>query len=417
MNKRTNFVTWIQVYEYYISHHSGKTFESVFGGVTCLPGCFCMYRLKAPGKEPGSWIPVLTNPEIIEEYSQGTVETLHEKNLLLLGEDRFLTTLMIRNFPRRKMMFVPKALCKTVVPDEFKVLLSQRRRWINSTVHNLMELLLVRNLCGTFCFSMQFVILMELIGTVSLPVAIFMTYYLIGHQIYNIVKHKGSQPFENFIPLLLLFIILFLPAILILVTTRKLIYILWMFIYLAGLFIWNFVLPVYAYWNFDDFSWGDTRKVEGGSGKDDHGSAEGTFDPSKIPLKRWEDYELAWRRHLRKLQNRDTYMLEKEKAADAITSESYPSNSESTIADHHEDAAEYVHEQEHEAVQEGAYRRFETPSIPRNLHRFDGKENRDPLLSTMRSDDTAYTLPDEDWARAEHQRRLREKKLPIPPKD
>ena len=54
------------------------------------------------------------------------------KNLLLLGEDRYLTTLMLRTFPNRKMMFVPQAVCKTVVPDTFKVLLSQRRRWINS---------------------------------------------------------------------------------------------------------------------------------------------------------------------------------------------------------------------------------------------------------------------------------------------
>jgi chitin synthase len=307
-NKRTNFVTWIQVYEYFISHYSGKTFESVFGGVTCLPGCFCMYRLKAPGKEPGSWVPVLTHPEIIEEYSQGHVETLHEKNLLLLGEDRFLSTLMIRNFPKRKMMFVPKARCKTIVPDEFKVLLSQRRRWINSTIHNLLELVLVRNLCGTFCFSMQFVIIMELIGTVSLPVAIFMTYFLIGSQVHSAIKsYSRPKRFADYIPLILLLVVLFLPALLILLTTRKVIYVLWMLVYLIGLFVWNFILPLYAYWHFDDFSWGETRQVAGASEKDDHGDAEGKFDASKVPLKRWEDYEWAWRRHLKRIKNRNSY--------------------------------------------------------------------------------------------------------------
>src|ERR1051326_8050952 len=86
-------------------------------------------------------------------------------------------------------------------------------------------------------------------------------------------------------------IVLGLPAILILLTTRKLIYISWMFIYLLALPIWNFVLPVYAYWHFDDFSWGETRKVEGESKGDDHGKKEGTFDASKIALKRWEDWE------------------------------------------------------------------------------------------------------------------------------
>lgn len=169
-NKTTSWVTAIQVFEYFISHHLGKAFESVFGGVTCLPGCFCMYRLKAPKHD--SWVPILANPEIIEEYNQNIVSTLHQKNLLLLGEDRYLTTLMLRTFPKRQMVFVPQAQCKTVVPDTFSVLLSQRRRWINSTIHNLLELVLVTDLCGIAFLSMQFVVLLELIGTVVLPAAI-----------------------------------------------------------------------------------------------------------------------------------------------------------------------------------------------------------------------------------------------------
>lgn len=111
-NKRDSWVTAIQVYEYYISHHLAKGFESIFGGVTCLPGCFCMYRLKAR-KGDGDWVPIITKPEIVQEYSQNTVETLHQKNLLLLGEDRFLTTLMLRNFPHRKMVFTPQAVSWT----------------------------------------------------------------------------------------------------------------------------------------------------------------------------------------------------------------------------------------------------------------------------------------------------------------
>ncbi|CAG8477057.1 5840_t:CDS:10 [Funneliformis mosseae] len=205
-NKRDSWVTAIQVFEYYISHHLGKGFESVFGGVTCLPGCFCMYRLKAR-KGDDDWVPIITKPEIVQEYSQNTVNTLHQKNLLLLGEDRFLTTLMLRNFPQRKMTFCPQAVCKTVVPDEFKVLLSQRRRWINSTIHNLMELVLVRNLCGTFCFSMQFVVFMELMGTVVLPVAIMLTFLLITTSIIN-----PPNNFSESIPLFMLAAVLGLPV-------------------------------------------------------------------------------------------------------------------------------------------------------------------------------------------------------------
>ena len=177
-NKRTSWVTMIQVFEYFISHHQAKSFESCFGGVTCLPGCFSMYRIKSPKGGQNYWVPILANPDIVEHYSENVVETLHDKNLLLLGEDRFLSTLMLRTFPKRKQVFVPQAVCKTQVPDEFKVLLSQRRRWINSTIHNLFELVLVRDLCGTFCFSMQFVVFIDLVGTLVLPVAICFTIYL-----------------------------------------------------------------------------------------------------------------------------------------------------------------------------------------------------------------------------------------------
>ena len=52
------------------------------------------------------------------------------------------------------------------------------------------------------------------------------------------------------------------------------------------------MLPVYAFWHFDDFSWGETRKVEG-EGKDlghavDSGAALGY---NAVPLRRWEDWE------------------------------------------------------------------------------------------------------------------------------
>ena len=255
-NKRQSWVTAIQVYEYFISHHLAKAFESVFGGVTCLPGCFSMYRLKGRKVNEDDWVPLLVKPEIVREYSQSEVTTLHQKNLLLLGEDRFLTTILLRTFPNRKMMFCPQAKCRTVAPDAFAVLLSQRRRWINSTIHNLMELVRVRNLCGTFCFSMQFVVFMDLLGTVVLPVAISLTYALVVSMVFD-----PPNTFEKAIPLMLLVAVIGLPAVLILITTRKIVYVFWMFVYLAALPIWNFVLPVYSFWHFDDFSWGETRSV------------------------------------------------------------------------------------------------------------------------------------------------------------
>lgn len=282
-NKKESWVSMIQVFEYFISHHQSKAFESIFGGVTCLPGCFCMYRIKAPKGDEGYWVPILANPDIVERYAENVVDTLHKKNLLLLGEDRYLSTLMLRTFPKRKQIFVPRAVCKTIVPAKFSVLLSQRRRWINSTVHNLMELVLVRDLCGVFCISMQFVVFIELVGTLVLPAAISFTIYVV---IISIVRKPTPV-----LSLVLLALILGLPGILIVVTASRASYIIWMFIYLLSLPIWNFVLPINAYWKFDDFSWGNTRTIAGGdkTGHDD--DTNGEFDATQIVMRRWRDFE------------------------------------------------------------------------------------------------------------------------------
>jgi hypothetical protein len=145
-----------------------KAFESLFGSVTCLPGCFTLYRLRTPD----TYKPLLISNQLIHDYSENRVDTLHMKNLLHLGEDRYLTTLLLKHFPEFKTQFVRDAHAYTVAPDDWKVLLSQRRRWINSTVHNLGELVFLDQLCGFCCFSMRFVVLIDLVSTIIQPVTV-----------------------------------------------------------------------------------------------------------------------------------------------------------------------------------------------------------------------------------------------------
>ena len=145
-----------------------KAFESLFGSVTCLPGCFTLYRLRTPDTHK----PLLISNQLITDYSENRVDTLHMKNLLHLGEDRYLTTLLLKHFPRFKTQFIRDAHAYTVAPDDWKVLLSQRRRWINSTVHNLGELIFLDQLCGFCCFSMRFVVMMDLVSTLIQPVTV-----------------------------------------------------------------------------------------------------------------------------------------------------------------------------------------------------------------------------------------------------
>ncbi|KAJ3040965.1 hypothetical protein HK097_002414, partial [Rhizophlyctis rosea] len=280
-NEKQSWVTMIQVFEYYISHHMAKAFESLFGSVTCLPGCFSMYRIRTPEKK----IPLLIHNDIIKEYEECNVDTLHKKNLLSLGEDRYLTTLMLKTFPEYRNKFTPDALCYTIVPDSFSVLLSQRRRWINSTVHNLFELLFIPDMCGCLIFSMRFIVFMDLFATLIMPGS---TAYL-AFLIYRSVKAETAP----IISLIMLGVGYGLQVI-IFILKREFQHIGWLVVSILAMPVFSFYLPLYSYWHFDDFRWGNTRMVAGvatqveGSGE---GEGEGKFDPSEIPMMTWDDYE------------------------------------------------------------------------------------------------------------------------------
>lgn len=158
----SRLLTLSQVYEYYISHNLAKAFESLFGSVSCLPGCFSLYRVRTADKGR----PLIISSRVIDEYAENHVDTLHKKNLFSLGEDRFLTTLLMKHFPSFKTKFQPSAVARTMAPVSWRVLFSQRRRWINSTIHNLCELAILPDLCGVCCFSMRFFVYLDLISTI-----------------------------------------------------------------------------------------------------------------------------------------------------------------------------------------------------------------------------------------------------------
>lgn len=238
-----------------------------------------MYRLRTSDKGR----PLIISSKIIEEYSDGNVDTLHKKNLLSLGEDRYLTTLMTKHFPYMSYKFIPDAYAQTAAPETWSVLLSQRRRWINSTIHNLAELFFLEEMCGFCFFSMRFVVFLDLVGTIILPATCAYFAYLI----YLIASKTGPLPILS---LAMVAAVYGLQAV-IFIIRRQWQHIGWMIIYLLAYPIYSFVLPIYSFWAQDDFSWGNTRIVIGESGAkkivatDDEG-----FDPRSIPLQTWDDY-------------------------------------------------------------------------------------------------------------------------------
>ncbi|KNE73155.1 hypothetical protein AMAG_17354 [Allomyces macrogynus ATCC 38327] len=298
-NEKQTWVTMIQVYEYYISHHLAKAFESLFGSVTCLPGCFCMYKLYSTRNDKRT--PLVIAPQIIQDYSEPNVDTLHKKNLLMLGEDRYLTTLLLKHFPEYKMKFTPDSWCLTIVPEKFSILLSQRRRWINSTIHNLFELTTVSDLCGCLIFSMRFVVLLDLFATLVMPASVGYLAYMLYLVAQDSEAHKQA--------LILVGVTYGLQAVIFLIK-RQWQHIGWMIIHIIAMPVFYMYIPLYSFWHFDDFSWGATRRIEGDSGKGGHEGDNDQFDPATIPTAKWDDYK--------RLKRTEASLMEIAKSADVL---------------------------------------------------------------------------------------------------
>lgn len=276
-NENQSIWTMVQVYEYFISHHLSKAFESLFGSVTCLPGCFSMYRLAN-----------LVDGRVLEEYATNKVNTLHMRNLLSLGEDRFLTTLMTKRWPQMRFTFCRGAMAYTTAPDSFSVLVSQRRRWINSTVHNLVELLRINSMCGFCFFGMRFIVFIDLAGTLMLPsVCVYLAYL-----IYVMAAHAGAFPLVSVI----MFAAVYGLQAIIYIIKQEWQHIFWMIIYVAAYPFHSFLLPIYSFWKMNDFSWGNTRIVVEKDGKqlvqsDIPRLSEKEF-AALCPLDTWESHAL-----------------------------------------------------------------------------------------------------------------------------
>jgi chitin synthase len=95
---------------------------------------------------------------------------------------------------------------------------------------------------------------MDLIGTAALPASLAITYYLI----YRAFVASYSDP-ATWLPTAMLLAVIFLPGLAIIFTNFKFSRVGWMLLYLLVLPVWQFILPLYAFWRFDDFSWGATR--------------------------------------------------------------------------------------------------------------------------------------------------------------
>jgi hyaluronan synthase len=113
-NRNENLLTHMQAVRYFIAFRVYKAAESIFGNVTCCPGCCSAYRRKY----------LL---EFLDEW-------LHQQFLgkqCTFGDDRSLTNFMIQKY---RAVYSPEAKAHTVVPADFAKYMKQQQRWKKSWV-------------------------------------------------------------------------------------------------------------------------------------------------------------------------------------------------------------------------------------------------------------------------------------------
>ena len=113
-NEGTNLLTKMQSARYGISFDIFKACESVFGTVTCCPGCFSAYRRDVLLKVLNPWR---------NQMLFGTRSTF--------GDDRSLTNFVLRDW---KVVYCQKATAFTIVPDKYMKFIKQQLRWKKSWI-------------------------------------------------------------------------------------------------------------------------------------------------------------------------------------------------------------------------------------------------------------------------------------------
>jgi len=113
-NKDTNLLTQMQAIRYYIAFKVYKAAESVFGTVTCCPGCCSAYRRAYLLEFLDKW----QNQRFLGEQCT-------------FGDDRSLTNFMIQRY---RAVYSADAKAHTVVPDTFGIYMRQQQRWKKSWV-------------------------------------------------------------------------------------------------------------------------------------------------------------------------------------------------------------------------------------------------------------------------------------------
>lgn len=183
-------MVWYQVFEYAIGHWLQKATEHVIGCVLCSPGCFSLFRGRA-----------LMENSVMRKYTSVSAEARHYVQYDQ-GEDRWLCTLLLKQ--RFRVEYSAAADAYTHAPETFNEFYNQRRRWVPSTMCNILDLLADSRaiVARNNSISMPYIVyqMMLMVGAILGPGTIFLM--MVGALVSVFGIDVWTSFVWNFVPLL-----------------------------------------------------------------------------------------------------------------------------------------------------------------------------------------------------------------------
>lgn len=213
--------------------------------------------------------PCCIHPTVLRGFATARADTLHMENVLLLGEEQYLSVVLLRSHPKHRLGFEPEAVGYVTLPTHIAALQALQSRNMRTTLHNQLEMQRISWSLGFGCWVVSITKLFDML--LSFPIilylySVYIRFFMQVGRVYTIIAF-------SFTCLVVLHILYF-------IVRRQFKYVLWFIIY--GLFsvpffaIW---FPIVAVWCSDYAErwydvWPTTSKHRGRS----HGIVDHTSD-------------------------------------------------------------------------------------------------------------------------------------------
>ncbi|KAJ9069660.1 hypothetical protein DSO57_1016297 [Entomophthora muscae] len=226
------------------SRHQDMCAMSALDTLTSLNGGFTAYRL-----QQSTGTRCLVHEDVVFQLSSKRTNTLHTKHLLLLGEEQYIATLLLRCWPGLRLGYVPSAFAKTAGYASLWQLIVKERSAFCTRFHNLLDLWTSSAIWGINWVTFVWVSF-SLLWCFLMPV-------FTGFLYFQLVRVVLLRELPFLVTLFLAGACLLLSFVFCLFNYHPGLVIGLLLYLVVGIPLYHIIIPLYSFLSMDNFNWYD----------------------------------------------------------------------------------------------------------------------------------------------------------------